>query len=42
MDKWLKRKVTSIDAKDLAEAGSSKKTEMKPASGPPPKKKQNV
>ncbi|XP_067137172.1 protein FAM200A-like [Centruroides vittatus] len=39
MDKWLKRKVTSVDAKDLAEAGSSKKTEMEPVSGPAHKKK---
>lgn len=39
MDKWLKRKVASVDAKDLAEAGSSEKTEMEPASVPAHKKR---
>lgn len=39
MDKWLKRKATSVDANDLAEAGSSKKTEMDPKSEPAFKKK---
>ena len=39
MDKWLKRKATSVDANDLVEAGSSKKTEMDSKSEPATKKK---